>query len=140
MGLLFCGIAIIAAVVRITLAWISQKYVFRIGFDIGTLLYGRMLHQPYSFHIRINSSRIIATLENIQKLLTGTFIPIMQACTAFVIGSMIVVGLVLLAPVLAIVAFGGFLAIYSSISLFTSPRLKQNAKVIESPTSRGYRR
>ena len=132
MGLLFCGIAVFAAIIRIVLAWISQKYVFRIGFDIGTLLYGRMLHQPYSFHIRINSSRIIATLENIQKLLTGTFIPIMQACTAFVIGSMIVIGLILLAPVLATVAFGGFLAIYSSISLVTRPRLRSNARIIES--------
>ena len=32
MGLLFCGIAVFAAVIRIILAWISQKYVFRIGF------------------------------------------------------------------------------------------------------------
>jgi ATP-binding cassette, subfamily B, bacterial PglK len=130
MGLVFCGIAVAAAIIRIILAWVSQKYVFRIGFDIGTLLYRRMLHQPYGFHIKVNSSRIIATVENIQKLLTGTFIPIMQACTAFVIGSMIVIGLILLAPVLATVAFTGFLAIYSSISLVTRPRLRRNAKII----------
>jgi ATP-binding cassette, subfamily B, bacterial PglK len=130
MGLAFCGIAVGAAVIRILLAWISQKYVFRIGFDIGTTLYRRMLHQPYSFHIKMNSSRIIASVENIQKLLTGTFIPIMQACTALVIGSMIVAGLMFLAPKLATISFLGFLAIYSSISLVTRPRLRRNAAII----------
>jgi ATP-binding cassette, subfamily B, bacterial PglK len=130
MGLVFCGIAIAAAVIRILLAATSQKYVFRIGFDIGTALYRRMLHQPYSFHIKMNSSSIIASVENIQKLLTGTFIPIMQACTALVIGSMIVIGLILLTPTLATVAIVGFLAIYCSISLITRPRLRRNARII----------
>src|ERR1051325_11068833 len=73
----FCGVAVVAAVVRITLAWLSQKYVFRVGHDIGVSLYERMLHQPYSFHIHMNSSTIISSVENIQTLLKQTFIPLM---------------------------------------------------------------
>lgn len=130
MGLLFCGIAIGAAIVRILLAWISQRYVFRIGFDIGAALYERMLHQPYTFHIKMNSSRIIASVDNIQRLLTKTFIPLMQSCTALVIGSLIMAGLVILSPVLASVAFGAFMAIYSLISILTRTRLRRNAKII----------
>ena len=130
MGLAFCGIAVVAAVIRIMLAWISQRYVFRIGFDIGTALYDRMLHQPYTFHIRINSSRIIASVENIQKLLSKTFIPLMQACTALVIGTIIMAGLVWLSPLLATVAFSAFIAIYTAISLVTRPRLRRNAQII----------
>jgi ATP-binding cassette subfamily B protein len=129
-GLTFCGIAIGAAIVRIMLAWISQRYVFRIGYDVGLALYGRMLHQPYTFHIKMNSSRIIASVENIQKLLTKTFIPLMQACTALVIGSIIMVGLIFLSPKLASVAFGAFAVIYTLISLVTRPRLRRNAKII----------
>jgi ATP-binding cassette subfamily B protein len=131
-GLIFIGIAIAAAIVRIMLAWISQRYVFRIGFDIGTALYERMLHQPYTFHIKMNSSRIIASVENIQKLLTKAFIPLMQSCTALVIGSLIMTGLIILSPVLATVAFGSFILIYSVISLVTRPRLRRNAKIIAS--------
>jgi ATP-binding cassette subfamily B protein len=129
-GLIFAGIAIGAAIIRIMLAWISQRYVFRIGFDIGNALYERMLHQPYTFHIKMNSSRIIASVENIQKLLTKTFIPLMQSCTALVIGSMIMAGLIILSPVLASVAFGAFIVIYMVISLLTRPRLRRNAKII----------
>ncbi len=129
-GLVFVGIAIVAAVIRIVLAWISQRYVFRIGFDIGLALYERMLHQPYTFHIKMNSSRIIASVENIQKLLTRTFIPLMQSCTALVIGSMIMTGLIILSPVLASVAFGAFIVIYSVISFVTRPRLRRNATII----------
>lgn len=129
-GLIFCGVAIAAAIVRIMLAWVSQRYVFRIGFDIGAALYERMLHQPYTFHIKMNSSRIIASVENIQKLLTKTFIPLMQSCTALVIGSLIITALIILSPVLASVAFGAFAIIYGLISLVTRPRLRRNAKII----------
>ncbi|MFS8064188.1 MAG: ABC transporter transmembrane domain-containing protein, partial [Luteimonas sp.] len=130
MGLVFCAIAVAAAVIRILLAWFSQRYVFRIGFDIGTALYERMLHQPYTFHIKMNSSRIIASVENIQKLLTKTFIPLMQSCTAVVIGALIMTGLIILSPLLASAAFGAFIVIYSLISFLTRPQLRKNAKII----------
>jgi len=128
---IFCAVAVGAAVVRITLAWLSQKYVFRIGHDIGVTLYERMLHQPYSFHIRINSSRILSSVENIQTLLKQTFIPLMQAMTAMTIGLFIVAALVVISPMISGVALVGFGSIYLLMSVLIRPRLRRNSVIIK---------
>lgn len=129
-GAVFCVVAVVAAVVRIALAWLSQKYVFRIGHDIGVTLYERMLHQPYSFHIKVNSSRIISNVENIQRLLRQTFMPLMQALTGLTIGLFIIAGLILISPTVSGVALLGFGTIYLLISLLVRPRLRKNSVVI----------
>ena len=129
-GLAFCGIAVASAVVRIILAWIGQRFVFRVGYDIGVALYDRMLHQPYAFHIGVNSSRVIASLESIQKLLTSMLIPMLQACIAFVVALFIIAGLVLLSPFASLFALSGFALIYGCLSFATRHRLRRNADVI----------
>ena len=129
-GAVFCAVAVGAAFVRIALTWLSQKYVFRIGHDIGVALYERMLHQPYSFHIKVNSSRIISNVENIQRLLRQTFMPLMQALTGLTIGLFIIAGLILISPAASAVALLGFGTIYLLISLLVRPRLRKNSVII----------
>jgi ABC-type multidrug transport system fused ATPase/permease subunit len=123
-------VAVGAAGTRILLAWMSQKYVYRLGFDVGVALYGRMLHQSYTFHAQVNSSRIIAAVGNIQSLLTGMFMPLMQGMAAIVVGSFIVAGLVLIDPQVALAAIVGFGGIYALISVSMRGRLSRNAAAI----------
>jgi ABC-type multidrug transport system fused ATPase/permease subunit len=130
LGSVFAVVAIGAAGTRILLAWMSQRYVYRVGFDIGVALYGRMLHQTYTFHAQVNSSRIIAAVGNIQSLLTGMFMPLMQGVAAVVVGSFILGGLVLIDPQVAFAAIVGFGGIYALISVSMRGRLGRNAKAI----------
>src|SRR5215213_1780748 len=130
MGAVFCVVAIVAATVRIALAWLTQKYVFRIGHDIGVALYERMLHQPYSFHIRVNSSRIISNVENIQRLLRQTFLPLSQALMGLTIGLFIIGALIVISPKISAIALVGFGSIYLLISLVLRPSLRRNAVII----------
>src|SRR5438874_3083191 len=45
LGIIFCIVALSAAGIRILLAWASQSFVFRVGYDMGVSLYERMLYQ-----------------------------------------------------------------------------------------------
>ena len=130
LGGLFCVIAIVAAVVRITLASSSQAFVFRIGYELGVSLYERMLYQPYSFHAQMNSSRIVAGVTNVQQLLNGMFMPLMQGLSALTLGSFIVTGLLVVNPAVALAAMVGFSSIYLGVSIFTRGRLRKNADFI----------
>lgn len=129
-ALLFCGFALGSALLRVGIVWISQRYVFRIGFDIGVALYERLLHQPYAFHIKANSSEAIANLENIQRLLRQTFIPLMQALAALVVGAFIVTALVLVSPGVTLAAFLAFAGLYVVFTLALRPRLRANSAII----------
>jgi ABC-type multidrug transport system fused ATPase/permease subunit len=130
LGALFCVIAVVAAAIRIALARSSQKFVFRIGYELGVSLYERMLYQPYSFHAQLNSSRIVASVNNVQRLLTNMFMPLMQGLSALTLGSFIVAGLLIVNPSVALAAMLGFSSIYLAVSFATRGRLRRNADYI----------
>jgi ABC-type multidrug transport system fused ATPase/permease subunit len=126
----FCVVALLAAGVRIVLAWASQSFAFRLAYDMGVGLYDRMLHQPYTFHAQLNSSRIVAAVNNIQRLLTSMFLPLMQGVAAAFLGIFILGGLLLLNPSVALAAMIGFGGIYLIVSLLTRGRLRRNSEAI----------
>ncbi|WP_294073630.1 ABC transporter ATP-binding protein [Sphingomonas sp.] len=126
----FCVVAIASAAIRITLAWSSQGFAFRLAYDLGVGLYERMLYQPYSFHAGLNSSTIVATVNNIQRLLTSMFLPVMQGLSAVTLSLFIVGGLLLIKPDIALAALFGFGGIYILTSFLTKSRLRKNAKKI----------
>ena len=129
---LFCTAAVCAAAVRIALAWSSQKLVFRIGYDLGIALYSRVLHQPYEFHVRTNSSRTLADIAGIQRLLTAMLLPLMLGVSSFVISLFILGGLLVISLKGALIAFAGVGGIYLAVSLWSRPRLRRNAAFIKS--------
>ena len=131
LALVFCAAALCAAAVRIALAWSSQKLVFRIGYDLGVSLYSRVLHQPYDFHVRLNSSRIISDVTGIQRLLTGTMLPLMLGVSSLVMSLFILGGLLFISFKAALIAFIAMGGIYAAVSLWSRPRLRRNAAFIK---------
>jgi ABC-type multidrug transport system fused ATPase/permease subunit len=129
-GAIFCAVAVGAAAVRIILAWATKRFVFRIGYDLGISLYTRMLYQPYEFHVSSNSSRILSSLSNIQKLLTGMLQPLMQGITAVIIATFILAALLLINAPVALAAIASFAAIYIGVSLATRARLSRISKTV----------
>ena len=129
-AIIFCAVAVITGIVRIVLAWAGQKYILRIRHDIGVMLYDRMLHQSYMFHVGVNSSRIISSLENVPRLATGMLLPMLQGSIAVVIGIFVVGGLVMLSPFAAGVAIIGFGLIYGGLTLTAGRGLRKNAQIV----------
>lgn len=127
---LFCIIAVGAACVRLILTWASQKLVFRVGYDLGVSLYERMLYQPYTFHARMNSANIVASVNNVQRLLTGVFLPMMQGASSLVLGTFIIGGLIMINPSISLAAIIGFAGTYMIVSLAMRGRLRRNAEKI----------
>ncbi len=126
----FTAIAISAAVIRILLAWSTQKLVFRIGYDLAVSLYDRMLHQPYSFHVSTNSGRIVAEISNVQRLLMGVMLPLLQAVSSTTIGLFILAALMLVNAKVALAAFIGLGGFYVIVSLRSRPTLRRNSVFI----------
>ena len=129
-SIIFCGVAVATGVIRILLAWAGQRYVYGIRCDVGVALYDRVLHQPYSFHVGINSSRIISTLENVPRLAMGMLMPMLQGTIALVIGIFVLSGLILLSPFASLVAILGFGLIYGGLSLTAGRKLRKNAQIM----------
>lgn len=125
----FVIIAVCAGLIRLQLAWSSQSFVFKLGHELGVDMQRRILLQPYSFHIRSNTSTLIAALEKVQTLLFNVLLPLMQASTAIILSIFIVGALIYIDPITAIVAASSFSAIYLAISFLTRARLLRNSAI-----------
>ncbi len=82
-----------------------------------------MLLQPYSWHVRHNSSEQLAAIEKAELVAQAVVLPLVQAVAASVIGIVIVAVLVEMAPVPTVVAILGLGAIYYLLGAFARKRL-----------------
>ena len=93
------------------------------GHRLAVELQRRMLLQPYSWHVRHNSSEQLAAIEKAELVAQAVVLPLVQAVAASVIGIVIVAVLVETAPVPTVVAILGLGAIYYLLGAFARKRL-----------------
>jgi ATP-binding cassette subfamily B protein len=122
--------ALAASLVRLALAWGSQRFVMAAGHDMAAEVFGRMLRQPYSEQVRRNSSTTLAAIEKVQGVVFGLLQPAMQGLIALFI-ALCVFALLLTIDVRAagIAAVSVTLA-YGVVSLLVRPRLKRNSEAL----------
>jgi ABC-type bacteriocin/lantibiotic exporter with double-glycine peptidase domain len=133
----FVAIAAIAAVIRLALTWYSQKFVFRLGYDIGTAVYRELLHKPYSYHIAHNSSEVVSAIQKVQNVVNNMLMPVIQGITATVIALFVLAGLMLVSPGVAFGAALGFGLIYVAVAVVTRRQMRRSSKIVaQSATQR----
>jgi ATP-binding cassette, subfamily B, bacterial PglK len=130
MTLTFSAIALTTAGLRVLLNWASDKFVFRLGYDLGVRVYWRTLNQPYQFYTTRHSSQIIAAINSVQLISVGVFMPLMQVLIASITSIFILLGLLRIDAQTATIAGTGFATIYLLITMTMRRRLRANSVVI----------
>jgi ABC-type multidrug transport system fused ATPase/permease subunit len=127
---LFGATVLIAAAIRLLLAWAGQKFIFRLGHDIGVEIQRRVLSQPYSYHVSQNTSSVIASLEKVQVLVFNVLLQLMQGAIAAVLAIFIVAGLFAMDPFTAALSATAFGAMYALVTVATKGSLHRNSVLI----------
>lgn len=123
-------VALTTAAVRLALTWVSQKFIFRLGHDIGTEIYRRTLWQPYKLIVQRNSSEVIAGIEKVQTAVFSVLLPLLQALISGFLAIFILAVLVVIDPLTAAAAALGLGVIYVLVSIVTRKLLRHNSHVI----------
>lgn len=129
----FCAIAIAAAVVRIMLNVVMARINFRIGHEIGGLIYERALAQPYAYHVRHNSAEIVGGVVKVDVAIYVVLAVLIGVSSGLIALCIIATLLVVNAPV-AILTVAGFGGTYVVISRLTHARLLANGRVVNGAT------
>lgn len=137
MTVLFLMIVIVSSGIRLLLAWAKNRFSYALGFDIGVQLYGKVLFQPYNWHIARNTSATIAAVNKVQSVVNGVLRPITEAIVGAVTGLAILVLLLIIEPVAAIAAGLVFSGFYLVVVRLMRLKLQRNSKIIaEAQTAR----
>lgn len=122
--------ALLAGSMRLLLLWASTRISVEAGVDLSSNVYLRTLYQPYAVHVTRNSSEFINGISGkADSVIYGTIMPILTLIGSSVMLIIILVALLLVDPVMAIAAYGGFGMIYAIVIRLTRDRLIMNSQI-----------
>ena len=129
--LVFVAAIVVAGVLRLSLTYVTTRFSFAVGADFSIEVYRRTLYQPYPIHVSRNSSEIINGIVGKTAMMIGSIlVPMLTLFSSAVLLIGIALAFLTLDPLTTLVAGGGFVAIYWSISRLTRRRLQQNSECI----------
>lgn len=126
---------VLAGGMRILLVWASTRLSFLSGADISISIYRRTLYQPYAVHVARNSSEVINGISGKAKSVTNVIMMVLTLISSSVMLIAVLAALLSLDPIISLVAFSGFGAIYGSIVWITRSRLMANSQRIASEST-----
>ena len=99
-------------ILKLFVLWYVGELTARIGADLGSKAYRNVLTQPYSFHLKSNSSNLITTINGHTDQCVGALVALLQLFTAIVVFVFIITGLILINPQGALLALIIFTLLY----------------------------
>lgn len=123
--------ALMAGAMRLLLLWASTRLSFATGADLSIDIYRRTLYQPYATHVARNSSEVINGISTkANTVIYSIIVPTLILVSACVMLISILAALLLIDPIIALAAFGGFGMIYVFIIRLTRNRLLTDSQRI----------
>jgi len=126
-AVIFGSFAVLAGLIRLELAWLTQHFAFRAGHELAFETQRRILSQPYSFYVEWNSSTLISATYKVEVLVFDLVLPMIQSVIAAFIGMFLLAALFFVNPLATAVATATFLAIYGVMSAAVAKRLIRNS-------------
>ena len=127
---LFIAAAIISALLRSLNLWANGRMAAAVGSDLAYKAFSLTLFQPYSVHVRRNSSNVISALTVSVSNTVNAINSFLRLCSALIVSISILVGIVLISPFIALSAAVLFGFSYVFITIGTRARLKSNGRRI----------
>lgn len=124
----FIMAVISSAGLRVALLWAQTRLSFAIGSDFSIQIYKKTLYQPYPVHIARNSSQIITGISTKTNTVIYSFLlPALFVVSSSLILLAILIALIMIDPLVALGAFGGFGTLYGLIVFGSKKRLARNS-------------
>ncbi|MEL7006222.1 MAG: ABC transporter transmembrane domain-containing protein [Bacteroidota bacterium] len=131
LALLFAMAVVVANGLRLATVHAQTRLAAAIGSDISCQAYVNTLRQPYSFHVRHNSSDLvnIVTADS-DRLTRSILVPVLELITNSFVILALIGGLLLISGWVAIVAAIIIGSVYTFIYRIRQKILKQNSQTI----------
>jgi ABC-type multidrug transport system fused ATPase/permease subunit len=126
----FAFAALIAGGLRLLLLSEVVRLSYQVGGDLSTKIFRLTLYQTYAVHISRNSSEIIDAISRQTGAVINTITSMLTLLGSSVILLAILVTLLLIDPLAAVLAFGGFGMIYIAIVLLTRRHQDQYSQIV----------
>lgn len=119
-----------ASIFKIIIMWISIRFAYGLGGDLGSKIFREILKKNYTWHISRNSSETISGIEKVNILVGGVITPIMQGTVAILSTFGILVTMLLIEFKITVITMATFLIVYSATMYMYKNKLLKNGSLI----------
>lgn len=124
---LFCWLASAA---KLGLRLRQQRLSARIWRDLSDLIYARLLHQPFAFHLETGSAELSSrVLANLNHLAVNVITPMLQLISGLASIVLLSVGILWVGRWLSVALVVGLVLAYVVVSVSVTPRLRRASAV-----------
>jgi ATP-binding cassette subfamily B protein len=138
-GVLFICISLAAGGMRILTIWAGLRYSSTAGNNLSSLLFGKVLNQPLSFHLRTNSSTSIDMLTEKIRLAVVNINCLVNLLSGLALVALISVTLLLLSPLSFLFSMTVLGVVYGTILFCTQKKVIENGKLISRESVRSIK-
>ena len=126
------GLAVVGStLIRLFNIWATGRLTALIGSDMSCKAYGKSLYQPYSYHIKTNSSDLIASLSIQLNTVIGLLQSTLSMISSAIIFIFILITLFIIDAKVAIILLTSFSLFYLSVRKIFRTKLKNNSKKVD---------
>jgi ABC-type bacteriocin/lantibiotic exporter with double-glycine peptidase domain len=136
---IFCTVVFISAAIRLLLLWASSKLTYIIGADLNSDIYRKTLYQPYTEHIKKNSSDLISIIGFKSQEIIVIINQVVILLSSLLIIFAVSIALLLIEPLVTLSAFIGIVSMYAIVIRITHKRLVGNSEKIAINSSNAIR-
>ena len=135
LSVIFASIIIISSSIQLFNIWLNRKLAAIIGSELSVKALRKILNQPYEFHIRKNSSSVIASISKYIDDTVSMLRLSLEFFTQVIISSFVLITLIYLDGVIALTAGSIFGLAYYFLTIKTKNKLLRNSESIANAKS-----
>lgn len=140
LALIFCAATLLSGIIRLLLVYISTRFSFALGADIGLEVYRRTLYQPYSVHVSRHSSQVInGVTTKTNAVINNVIGQILTIFSSTILFAGILSALMVISANITLSAIAAFSVIYGGLIFWTRRRLREDSQVIAGESNRALK-
>lgn len=129
--LFFSTSALMAGIIRSLLLWATTRFSLNAGSELSSDIYLRTIFQTYQVHVERNTSVIInGVIAQINTVIYEILMPLMTLISSVIIALVIMITLIWFDPLVSVMIFLVFGALYGVLVLVTKRQIASNSLVI----------
>lgn len=131
-SLLFILLAIMAMSARLLLLRFNALFIVAVGSNLSLRVLGYVLNQPYEYHLKMNTSDLIANIkEKVELTVFAVLLPVLTLISNSIISIALIITLIAINWKVALIVSLIFIPLYAILIVFSRVRLNSNSLSIQ---------
>lgn len=131
---IFVAAVIFSCLARFLLIYMTARFNFGIGHELGSNLYRRAIFRPYEIHVSLNSSEVLGSIQKVDDVVWVIF-SFLNMISAAIMALFIIIALMLVNISMTAITIVGLGSIYFFIFSIAKKRLVANSFIVNNSAS-----